>query len=227
MTYNAEVQFKFDATFTPTYGSSSWADDDFIPEEHYLITAPAADLNAKQYFKLFEKFMLCVGMCPSSIRSGAMSLVFNDMVLEEEQRKVCKEYELTMDEDLRSRFEEFKEADEAWAKLKKGPMGTVLEDDGMRPWGHSDLEYQDWKSKFEALHRRFRRFASLTDKDLDTLAEYWDTKVASQYTEEEMNAMCDAAEEKEKCREYNMREAEYYDKRAQLDLQQQTDLRNT
>ena len=37
-------------------------------------------------------------------------------------------------------------------------------------------------------------------------------------TEEEMNAMCDAAEDKEKCREYNMREAEYYDKRAKLDF---------
>ena len=117
MTYEAEVQFKFDATFTPTYGSSSWTDDDFIPEEHYLITSPAADLNAKQYFKLFEKFMLCVGMCPSSIRSGAMSLVFNDMVLEEEQRKVCKEYELTMDEDLEKKYQEFKERDERWAKM--------------------------------------------------------------------------------------------------------------
>jgi len=34
-----------------------------------------------------------------------------------------------------------------------------------------------------------------------------------QYTEEELNAMCDKAasdEEKEKCREYNLREAEYY-----------------
>lgn len=126
MTYTAEVQFKFDATFTPTYGSSSWTDDDFIPEEHYLITAPAADLNTKQYFKLFEKFLLCVGMDPVSIRSGAMSLVFNDCVCEEDQRKVCAEYELTMDEDLRKKYEEFKEADEAWAKIRKGPMGTVL-----------------------------------------------------------------------------------------------------
>jgi len=45
---------------------------------------------------------------------------------------------------------------------------------------------------------------------------------ALQYTEEELNAMCDKAasdDEKEKCREYNMREAEYYDKRAQLDAQ--------
>ena len=128
MTYNAEVQFKFDATWTPTY-SSSFSDDDFIPEEHYLITAPAADLNAKQYFKLFEKFMLCVGMCPSSIRSGAMSLVFNDYVNEDEQRKVCKEYELTMDEDLDKKFEEWKVREEEWARLKKGPMGTVLNEE--------------------------------------------------------------------------------------------------
>ena len=132
MTYEAEVQFKFDATFTPTYGTSSWTDDDFIPEEHYLITAPAADLNAKQYFKLFEKFLLCVGMCPQSIRSGAMSLVFNDMVREEDQRKVCSEYELTMDEDLDEKFEEWKVRDEEVARLMnapKGPMGTVLEDE--------------------------------------------------------------------------------------------------
>jgi hypothetical protein len=126
MSYNAEVQFKFDATFTPTYGTSSWTGDDYIPEEHYLITAPAADLNAKQYFKLFEKFMLCVGMDPASIRSGAMSLVFNDWVSEEDQRKVCKEYEITMDEDLEDKFQEYKIREEEIARLKKGSMGTVL-----------------------------------------------------------------------------------------------------
>ena len=128
MTYKAELTFKFDATWTPTYGSSSWTDDNFVPEEHFVITAPAADLNAKQYFKLFEKFMLCVGMDPASIRSGAMSLVFNDCVREEDQRKVCEEYELTMDEDLQKKYKNFKEAEDEWARLKKGPMGTVLED---------------------------------------------------------------------------------------------------
>ena len=130
MTYEATVQFKFDATFTPTYGSGfgSTVIEDYIPEEHYLITAPAADLNSTQYFKLFEKFMLCVGMCPSSIRSGAMSLVFNDDVDEKEQRKVCKEYEITMDEDLQDKFEEWKIRDAEVERLMnshKGPMGTV------------------------------------------------------------------------------------------------------
>jgi bifunctional DNA-binding transcriptional regulator/antitoxin component of YhaV-PrlF toxin-antitoxin module len=44
---------------------------------------------------------------------------------------------------------------------------------------------------------------------------------ALRYTEEELNAMCEKAasdQEKEKCREYNLREAEYYDKRAKIDL---------
>ena len=131
MTYNAELTFKFDATWTRTYtgGFGSTVEDDFVPEEHYVITAPAADLNARQYFKLFEKFMLCVGMDPVSNRSGAMSLVFNDCVLEEDQRKVCAEYELTMDEDLRSKFEDWKKAEEEFARLQKGPMGTVIEED--------------------------------------------------------------------------------------------------
>ena len=45
---------------------------------------------------------------------------------------------------------------------------------------------------------------------------------ALRYTEEELNAMCDKAEldqKKEKEREYNLREAEYYNKRAQLDAE--------
>jgi len=43
-----------------------------------------------------------------------------------------------------------------------------------------------------------------------------------QYTEEEMDAMCERAateNDKDKCREYNLREAEYYTKRAELDAQ--------
>ena len=123
MTYDATVQFKFDATFTHDYTTrgfgSTIGDDEFIPEEHYLITAPAADLNARQYFKLFEKFMLCVGMSPCSIRSGAMSLVFNDYTGEEEQRKICKEYELTMDEDLDNKFKEWVERDEDVKRLQE------------------------------------------------------------------------------------------------------------
>ena len=70
----------------------------------------------------------------------------------------------------------------------------------MRPWGHSDLEYMIANP-------------TLTEDRISNFP-------GEQYTEEELNAMCDKAvsdQEKEKCREYNLREAEYYDKRAQVD----------
>lgn len=76
-------------------------------------------------------------------------------------------------------------------------------DDGMKPWGHSDLEY------------------GLSNDILtkDRVSNF----PGEQYTESEMNAMCDKAasdDEKNKCREYNLREAEYYNKRAELDAEQ-------
>jgi len=158
MTYEAEVQFKFDATFTPKFGTSSWTDDDYIPEEHYKITAPAADLNAKQYFKLFEKFMLCVGMCPKSIRSGAMSLVFNDMVLEEEQRKVCEEYDLTMNEDLHGKYQEWKKLDAPFEHHKEN---VVSEPKIKGDWG------------------RFQRFAIYSDEQLGEMIDLYEQSMDS------------------------------------------------
>ena len=184
MSYEATVEFKFDATYTPTYsGFGSTIDDDFLPEEHFVITAPAADLSCRQYFKLFEKFMLAVGMSPDNIRSGAMSLVFNDWTNESEQRKVCKEYEITMDEDLHEKFKEWKERDEEIERLNKGPMGTVLEDEpqseitdphGTIVTNKDTSNDQSWEDRYHGLHRRFRRFAKFTDDQLAELADYGD-----------------------------------------------------
>ena len=131
MTYEATVEFKFNSTYTPTYksGFGSTIDDDFLPEENLLITAPAADLSCRQYFKLFEKFMLAVGMSPDNIRSGAMSLVLNEWVNDADQRKICDEYEVTRNEDLHEKFKEWKERDEEIERLQKGPMGTNLDPD--------------------------------------------------------------------------------------------------
>ena len=79
--------------------------------------------------------------------------------------------------------------------------------------GHRPVRFDDydgWDS-FEPNEKS----TLISDKD-DSSEE------SHQYTEEEMNAMCDKAasdEEKDKCREYNLREAEYYDKRAKLDAE--------
>ena len=181
--YEATVQFKFDATYTHDYNrgfGSTIGDDDFIPEEHYVITAPAADLNAKQYFKLFEKFMLCVGMCPSSIRSGAMSLVFNDMVKEEEQRKVCNEYELTMDEDLEKKYQDFKERDAQWAKInaqyeKNFDSEPKIKGDWEILTDEENKNDPSWEERYWAIYRRFEAFAKYTDNDLKKMRTMYDT----------------------------------------------------
>ncbi len=63
--------------------------------------------------------------------------------------------------------------------------------------------------------------SEVTSKDwIDFWEENYYPEESHQYTEEELNAMCDAAaeqEERDKCREYNLREAEYYNQRAKLD----------
>ena len=125
MSYEATVEFKFNSTWTPTYVSS--IDDDFIPEENLLITAPAGDLSARQYFKLFEKFMLAVGMSPHNIRSGAMSLVLNEWVNDEDQRKICEEYEVTRNEDLHEKFKEWKERDEEIESIRHSQIANDID----------------------------------------------------------------------------------------------------
>ena len=87
------------------------------------------------------------------------------------------------------------------------------------------LEYylQEFDDKFKLAWQA--TVGDLRDSDNEAYAavikerDYYEPQ---QYTEEELNAMCDKAaseEEKDKCREYNLREAEYYDKRAKLDAQ--------
>ena len=128
MSYEATVEFKFNSTWTPTYGSS-FDDDDFIPEEHFVITAPAADLNCRQYFKLFEKFMLAVGMSPDNIRSGAMSLVLNEWVNDADQRKTCDEHEVTRNEDLHEKFTEWQKRNEEIESIRHSRIENDIDPD--------------------------------------------------------------------------------------------------
>jgi hypothetical protein len=62
----------------------------------------------------------------------------------------------------------------------------------------------------------------VTEANQKDWVDFWEESEKTQYTEEELDAMCEAAalqQEKDKCREYNLREAEYYNKRAQLDAE--------
>ena len=83
--------------------------------------------------------------------------------------------------------------------------------------------YEGWY--YTATGEKFPRVTEATQKDWNDFWEehyYPEEHEKAVYTEEELDAMCDAAakqEERDKCREYNLREAEYYNQRALIDAQ--------
>lgn len=132
MTYKASVEFKFDSTQTPRSDSTYTAIPADIPEQHFLISAPAHDLSCEQYFKLFERFLLCVGMDAASIRRGAMSLVFTDWVHMDDQRSIAEEYDLTLNEDLESKYQIFKETEAEVARIEGLKNGILTDEEWQR-----------------------------------------------------------------------------------------------
>jgi len=128
MTYKASLKVKFDTEWTSTSYSSGY-DIGILPEEHYTFQIPAEDLNTLQLFRFFATVARAMGHDEINIMKGACGVAFGEDRREEDMRKVADEFELTLGEDLRKKFEDMQQAEEEWARLEKGPMGTVLSDE--------------------------------------------------------------------------------------------------
>ena len=128
MTYKASLKVQFDTEWTSTHYSSGF-DDTVLPEEHYTFQVPAEDLNVYQLFRFFATVARAMGHDEINIMKGGCALAFNEMRSVDEMRRVADEFDLTIDEDLRDKYKDWKQSEEDWARLVKGPMGTVLSDD--------------------------------------------------------------------------------------------------
>jgi len=128
MTYKASLKVKFDTEWTSTSYSGGFYDM-MLPEEHYTFEVPAEDLNTHQLFRFFATVARAMGYDELNIMKGACGVAFGEDRREEDMRKVADEFELTLGEDLRKKFEDMQQAEAEWARLKKGPMGTVLSDE--------------------------------------------------------------------------------------------------
>jgi hypothetical protein len=179
-----------------------WMSDALIsaeatPQEIYDVIKGVVD-EEYHYFK--HQTSRCYELLALLNGNGNFSL---SEVLKEREYYEGIEHKLVCDKDDKS-----PECQNAWNDFWEESSSSEehqkhneeVKDDGMRPWGHSDLEY-------------LIANPTLTEDRISNFP-------GEQYSEEELNAMCAAAEDKEKCREYNLREAEYYDKRAQLDAEQ-------
>jgi len=128
MTYKATLKVQFDSEWTSTHYSSGF-DDTVLPEEHYTFQVPAEDLNVHQLFRFFETVARAMGHDEVNIMKGACGVAFGEDKSVEKMRKVADEFDLTLGEDLKKKFDDMQQAEEEWARLKKGPMGTVLTDE--------------------------------------------------------------------------------------------------
>ena len=123
--YKARLKVSFDTEWTTTHYSSGF-DDMMLPEEHYTFEIPAEDINTYQLFDFFATVARAMGHDDINIMKGACGLAFGEHRKKEDMRKVADEFELTLGEDLKSKFDDMLEAEKEWERIKKGPMGTVL-----------------------------------------------------------------------------------------------------
>ena len=125
MTYKATLKVQFDSEWTSTSYSSGF-DDTVLPEEHYTFQVPAEDLNIHQLFRFFATVARAMGHSEINIMKGGCGLAFAEEKSVEDMRKVADEFDLTLGEDLKRKFDDMREAEAEWERIKKGPMGTVL-----------------------------------------------------------------------------------------------------
>ena len=171
MTYEAKLTVKYDSTFT--YNSYSTYESGIPPEEHITFEIPVHDLTTTQVFGLFKKVMLTMGYCEQTIASGVMSTVFNPDGDENLMRKMCEEYDLTMNEDVAKKVqEEVQKQLEIEKKLnsKKGPMGTVL-DDNMSSWDHSEMLSLSDRNSISEERDRYKELYFNSVKKIQELTE--------------------------------------------------------
>ena len=128
MTYKAKLKVQFDTVWASTYGSDLYSDE-ILPEQHYTFEIPTEDINSTQLFRFFGDVARAMGHDEIGIMKGACALAFNDMRSEKDMRKVADEFDLTLGEDLKKKFDDMLEAEKEWERIKKGPMGTVLTDE--------------------------------------------------------------------------------------------------
>jgi hypothetical protein len=177
MTYESKLTVKFDSKYTSSVYSSY--ETDSLPEEHFTFEVPTEDLNTTQVFGLFKKVMLTMGYCEQTIAYGMMSTVFNPDGDEKLMRKMCEEFELTMNEDVGKKVqEEVKNQLEIEETLRH-------KNDNMPPWGHSDMEALRNAPGTPGSYRKLYQ----ENLDLKAKLSRLQNPDAPSYTDEEIDAM--------------------------------------
>ena len=120
MTYQSSLSISYKSKWESLSSRSGYDSDMFLPEEEMEFKLPeSSDINTKQLFQFFKKVMLAMGYSEKSIATGAMSVVFNPDGDEAMQRTMCEHFDLTLNEDLQDKYQEFKKTEAEWDRINK------------------------------------------------------------------------------------------------------------
>ncbi len=150
------VKFEyFSKGIPPYYNHSSFPE--LLDDEKITIETPCLEMNYHQYAAMFKKFLMAVGFDEKNVMQAGCSLAFNEGYSEKLMREVAEEYDLIMSEDLpdilKDRLEQEKEfINKQWLEQNKPEMNH-------------------WEERYWTLYRRFNKFASFTDRQLDEMCE--------------------------------------------------------
>lgn len=126
MAYHSSLSISYKSKWESLSRKSGYDSDMFLPEEQMEFTVPdASDLNTKQLFQFFKKVMLAMGYLEKSIAVGAMSVVFNGDGDEAMQKAMCDEFDLTLNEDLQDKFENFKKTEAELDRINWGRINKL------------------------------------------------------------------------------------------------------
>ena len=126
MTYHNSLSISDTGKWESLSRKSGYDSDMFLPEEKMEFSVPdASDLNTKQLFQFFKKVMLAMGYLEKSIAVGAMSVVFNGDGDEAMQKAMCDEFDLTLNEDLQDKFENFKKTEAELDRINWGRINKL------------------------------------------------------------------------------------------------------
>lgn len=126
MAYHSSLSISYKSKWESLSRKSGYDSDMFLPEEQMEFTVPdASDLNTKQLFQFFKKVMLAMGYLEKSIAVGAMSVVFNGDEDEAMQKAMCDEFDLTLNEDLQDKFENFKKTEAELDRINWGRINKL------------------------------------------------------------------------------------------------------
>ena len=141
---------------TESVGIPQYSDayPDLIEDQDISMQVPSTEMNIHQYFNLFRSFLRAIGFCDKTIMKGAVHLAFTDSInLEtEEVRKIAKEYDLILSEDLPAIIEDRLKHDKQWLEQNKS-------------------EPDIWEKRYFELRRRYSDVEAVkyTDEELDAM----------------------------------------------------------